>query len=301
MEAPSYNRPLAVASWLFLCFAWGSTFLAIRFTVETIPPLLVGGIRHTLAGGVLFGVLALRKKAPIDWIKYRNAAIVGALTAGLSNGGVIVAEKTVPSAEVALSFSVMPLFLLFLNWVAFERVKPSFSDFVALPLGLWGTALVLGTGHTLEGNLLNRYEIALLVACPIFWSFGSLIGRRIPLPQSTLLSSSVQMIGGGLLLFSLAILNGDLIFFTTGHPTATSLWGLGYLTIVGSLLGFSAFAYAIKHLDSRLVSTYAFVKPVVALFLGVSFGERVLTVPILSGAFLTLLSVATVVTSRFRK
>ncbi len=287
---------------VLVCFAtvyvvWGSTFLAIRLAVETIPPLLVGGCRHFFGGlFLLLWVLAV-SKVRATRREIATASGIGILTAGISNGFLIVAEKTVPSSIAAIAFTAMPLLMLLLNWLWFERVKPGFHDLLAIPLGIVGTLLVVGGGKTLGGASFGAFEVVLLVGCPLFWAFGSLLGRKLRMPSSILFSASVQMLAGGTFLFLLAGLRGD---WASG-TTLTSLWSLAYLTIFGSLLGYTAFAYLIQNVDPRLVGTYAFMNPVVALVLGLMWGEQILTTEVLLGALLALAAVGTVIGSRLRR
>jgi drug/metabolite transporter (DMT)-like permease len=288
---------------VFFCFAvlylvWGSTFLAIRLAVETMPPLLVGGFRHFLAGIILLAVIAAfgYRIKPEGML---NAFLVGTLTAGIANGSLIIAEKTVPSGIAAISFTTMPIFVLLFNWAAFEKIRPTLFDWIAIPIGFFGTSLVVGSGKSLSGDELSTYEIGLLVACPLFWSMGSLLSRKLVLPRSILASSAYQMIGGGALLLVLALFNHDVSEMFRHPPTSQSLWSVVYLTLMGSLLGYSAFAYLMKNVDPRLAATYAFVNPVVALFLGIWWGEKILSPEMLFGSALAILSVTTVILSRW--
>jgi drug/metabolite transporter (DMT)-like permease len=292
------QRSLVILSFVVVYIVWGSTFLAIRISVETVPPLLVGGFRHFFGGILLLLLLRLTGKR-IERRGIFQAMFVGLLTAGISNGSLIVVEKTVPSGIAAIAFTTMPLVMLLLNWISFERVRPSMTDFIVIPLGILGTSLVLSAGESFSGRSLNLFEVALLITCPVFWAIGSLVGRKIEMPKSILVSSAFQMVGGGTLLFLLGTFKGDWEQLGGGATSQASVNGVIYLTIVGSLIGYSAFAYLIKHVDSRLAGTYAFVNPVVAMILGYFWGEKVFSPQILLGAALAIFSVAAVFIGRF--
>jgi drug/metabolite transporter (DMT)-like permease len=211
-------------------------------------------------------------------------------------------EVNVPSSYAAIAFATMPLFLLVFNWLAFERVRPSRYDFIALPFGLVGSGLVIATGESLSGGRVESFDILLLIVCPSVWALGSLLGRRLSLPKNILVSSALQMIGAALLLAVLSLFHGDWDQFHIAAVTSRSFWGLLYLAVGGSLLGYTAFAAAIKHLDPRLVGTYAFVNPIVAVALGYLVGEQVGQASILFGAALAVLSVVlTFVGARHRR
>jgi drug/metabolite transporter (DMT)-like permease len=281
---------------------WGSTFLGIRLAVETIPPLIAGLARHGFGGLVLALVLFLLGRwVKPNWKEKKNALIVGALTAGISNGALMWAEVQVPSAYAAITFTTMPLFLLLFNWIGFEKVIPSIFDFIALPLGLVGCALVLLGGESLSGGHVGFFDAFLLVLCPSVWALGSLLGRRWELPKNILVSSALQMLGGALLLLLLSVFHGDWFSFKIESVSQRSFWGLLYLAVGGSLIGYTAFATAIRNLDSRIVGTYAFINPIVAVALGFFFGEEIWKMPIILGSLLSISAVALTFTgARYR-
>jgi drug/metabolite transporter (DMT)-like permease len=301
---PQAFRISILLIFLLLYFLWGSTFLAIRLSVETIPPLLVGCFRHLGAGVLLLVIRLCFSKVTWKMRPTLNALWVGSITLGLSNGSLILVEKTVPSSLPALAFTSMPLVMLLLNWVSFEKVKPALLDWVVIALGMFGTILVIGGGQSDAGRPLSSWEVSLLLANSLFWAFGSLLGRRLTLPSSMVVSSSLQMVGGGLLFLGLATINQDWRALQISPPSTESLWAVAYLGLFGSLLGYSCFAYLIKNVDSRLVATFAFVSPIVGWGIGLWWGEKTLSPELVLGAVLSIFSVATLVLTRicgFRK
>jgi drug/metabolite transporter (DMT)-like permease len=271
---------------------WGSTFLGIRLAVESIPPLVATFARHSFGGVALLILLLLAKRwqqpSRQEWM---NGLLVGSLTAGISNGALMWSGINVPSAYSAIAFTTMPLFMMLMNWIGFEKVQPSRIEIAAMPLGLLGCGMIVFTGKSLAGGNVEAFDVALLLLCPSVWAFGSLLGRRREMPKNILVSASIQMIGGALLMIVLAALHGDWQVFAATPVTARSFWGLWYLAIGGSLLGYTAFATAIRNLDSQVVGTYAFVNPLIAIFLGGFFGEDVTSPTVFFGISLSLAAV----------
>lgn len=283
----------ALALLITLYFVWGATYLGIRVAVETIPPFYVGALRYLSAGFVLLAILQLKGRLRAGRLEIRNALSMGVLTAGISNGAMIYSEKTVESGIVAIAFTCMPLFLLLLNAVAFEKKAPSGRDGVLLFVGFTGTALVLSAGDAFRGLALSAFEWCLLVGCPFFWAVGSLWGRSVKMPSDILVSATFQVLGGGTALL-LAGLAEALLFGGWDWRTASvvSLGGVFYLATFGTLLGYTIFAYLIKSWDPQVVGTYAFVCPIVAISLGILWGERFASPQVIVGSVFVISSVA---------
>lgn len=297
------TESIGLASLIAVYALWGSTFLGIRLAVETIPPMIAGLGRHGFGGLTLaLGLWLLGRWVMPSRRECRNALFIGALTAGISNGALTWSEVNVPSSYAAISFTTMPLFMLLFNWFAFEKVKPSKFDFVALPLGILGSSLVVLTGESLNGGRIETFDLVLLVVCPSVWAFGSLLGRRIAMPKNILVSSAFQMVGGAILLAMISVAHGDWVSFRLAGVSERSLYGILYLAIGGSLFGYTAFAIAIKSLDSRFVGTFAFVNPIIAVGLGYFFGEDVAQASVAVGAGLSVMAVVlTFVGARYRR
>lgn len=289
MHTPRFAVPLLIILYLL----WGATFLGIRVAVETIPPFYVGALRYLFAGGILLVLVKTRKSAKAQPREIKNAVVMGILTAGISNGAMITSEKTVDSGIVAIAFTCMPLFLLLLNAFAFEKKSPSRRDSILLLVGFTGTALVLSAGSQFRGAALTPYEWCLLLGSPLTWAIGSLWGRSVRMPGDILVSATYQMLGGGTLLL-LAGLGQGLLFGGWDGSTASvpSILGVLYLATFGTLVGYTIFAYLITCWDPQVVGTYAFVCPIVAIGLGVLWGERILSPQVLLGAVCVISSVA---------
>jgi drug/metabolite transporter (DMT)-like permease len=288
-KAPKFAVPLLIV----LYFLWGATYLGIRVAVETIPPFYVGAFRYLFAGAVMLVVLQAKGRLRASRKETQNALFMGVITAGISNGAMIYSEKTVESSIAAIAFTCMPLFLLLLNAVAFEKKRPSARDCVLLFVGFTGTALVLSAGDEFRGVALTPFEWGLLVGCPFFWAVGSLWGRSVKMPADILVSATFQVLGGGTALLLAGAMEA-LLFGGWDVSTASlaSIGGVVYLATFGTLLGYTIFAYLISQWDPQVVGTYAFVCPIVAISLGMLWGERFASAQVIIGAVFVISSVA---------
>ena len=269
----------AYIAWVIVCLVWGTTYLAIRVALETIPPALVGGIRYVIAGAVLTAILLVRGERLPARGHWPGLVLLGFLMICLGNGGVIWAEQWVPSGIAAVVIASSPFWMS-----AVEAVAPDGEPFtrrvlVGLLIGFAGILALVWPDLTAGGELGKQFAIglvALQVAC-IGWSLGSAYSKRHARNENALGAAALQMLFGGLMMLAIASGRGewrDLSF------TARSLTAEIYLIVVGSLVGYTAFVYALKYLPVSTVSLYAYVNPVIAvvlgsLLLGEPFGPRV--------------------------
>ncbi len=254
---------------LALYIVWGSTYLAIRFTVETIPPFLSAGIRF-LVSGVILLVWQRSAGTPMptrkQWI---SLVIIGNLLLLGGNGLVAWAEQTIPSGVAALVIGSTPLFLVVAEAIRPGGIKPTWQAIVGLLVGFAGIFILIGPAE-ISGSAtkLDSLGIAALLAATIFWSIGSVYSKHAELPKSTLMSTGGQMLMGSLGLFAVSLVTGELSKWDPSGVTAKSALGLGYLILVGSLIGFVSYGWLLQNAPISLVSTYAYVNPVVAVLLG---------------------------------
>jgi drug/metabolite transporter (DMT)-like permease len=272
---------------------WGSTYLAIRWTVVEIPALAAGSLRFVIAG---LGFIALaRARGPIAVTRPQlaSAALVGALMPGLSNGLVALAERSVPSSLTALILAVMPLWLALLQSLRGSRPAP--RAFAGLLVGFSGTALLVWSG---EGGAVSGAGVAMLLAASLIWAAGSLYARGADPPRPWMLSSGIEMLAGGCLQGILALLNGDVPTLLASSPSGRAVGALVYLTVVGAWAGYGAFSWLIRHARPALVATYSYVNPLVAVILGFVLGGEPLGLRTLCAAGLVVGSVVLVGTAR---
>jgi len=263
---------------------WGSTYLAIRFAIETIPPYLMGGVRFLIAGGALYAVLRWRGVKAPSRVHWRAALIVGGLLLWGGNGGVMLAEQYVPSSLAALIIAMVPLWMVLLNWRWGDRTRPHAGTMLGVALGLVGIVLIAAPGQSAAEGAVNPIGLMILVGASLSWSIGSLYSRQAALPSNALLSTSMEMLAGGGLMLIAGLLLGQGAQIHFDQISVRSLAALGYLVIFGSLIGFTAYVWLLKVSTPARVSTYAFVNPVVAVFLGTAFAGEELSVRVLTAA-----------------
>lgn len=262
------HRVKIVLAFLSLYLIWGSTYLAIRWGVETIPPFFMAGSRHLAAGVFLFFIMRQREKSEITKTHWRSAFILGGLMLLGGNGGVTWAEQHVPSGLAALLVATVPLWVMVLSWLQKDNARPGFREFTGIILGLFGLAILIGPEELAGGERIDPIgAIALLIAA-LSWSFGSLYSRKATVPSSGFLNTSMQMIGGGILLLILGFATGEWNRLNVGDISARSFFSLAYLAAFGSLIGYSAYIWLLKVSTPSKVTTYAYVNPVVAVIFG---------------------------------
>jgi drug/metabolite transporter (DMT)-like permease len=289
-------------TWLIIAFAtvyivWGSTYLAIRVAVETLPPFLLAGIRFLIAGGVMFAWLRWKGVPLPDRQQWLHSAIAGSLMLLGGNGLVVWAEQTVPSTLAALLVALTPAWFALLDWVRPAGKRPALQTAAGIIVGFFGVAmLVSGSGLSAPNGAANFSGVAALVLAGICWAAGSLWARYNAKPESPWMNAAVQMICGGAALLVLSCFNGEPAQFQYAHVHRQSWLALAYLVLFGSWLGFSAYVWLLKTTTPARVATYAYVNPVVAVLLGhlilsEPFGPRALgsAAVILAGVAITTL------------
>lgn len=268
------SRVQQLAAFVAVYIIWGSTYLAIRFAIETLPPLLMAGARFLIAGGLLYVFVRLRGAARPTLVHWRSGLIVGGLLLFCGNGGVVLAERTVPSGLAALLVSTVPLWMALLEWLRPGGRRPRLAVAGGLALGLAGVALLIGP-KAFTGGIGSVGGVLLLVAAAVCWAGGSLYSRNAPLPESPLLGNAVEMLAGGALLAVIALATGEAGQLHLAAVSPRSALALAYLVIFGSLVAFTAYIWLLRHVPTARASTYAYVNPAVAVFLGWAFaGER---------------------------
>ena len=311
---PAVQRPstLTVAAALGTVYVvWGSTYLAIAYVVESLPPLLAAGARFTTAGLTLIAFIvaqarwraargavrgpALRWPRAIEW---RTAFIVGALLLLGGNGGVSIGELTIPSGIAAVIIATTPIWLSVFDAVLTRRM-PSLLAIGGLLVGLVGVAILLLPSSGLDA--LDPVGIGILVVAAISWACGSLYARRGPLPANHLLGTGMEQLAGGLVLLAVGVAVGEIGSFDPAKVTTASLLGLAFLVVFGSLVAFTAYVWLLNHVAVTTVATYAYVNPVVAVALGFAFRGETLSLRSLAAAALIIGAVVAMVSGRPRE
>lgn len=264
------------AAFAIVYVVWGSTYLAIRFAVETLPPLLMAGTRHLTAGILLYLWNRARGAPPPQWRHWRVAIAIGGLLLLGGNGSVSWAERRVPSGLAALIVASVPLWMALLEGLQ-KRKAPKRAMVLGLLLGFGALARLIAPGHFAGQGRVDPLGAAALLFAALSWSAGSLYSRRAELPVSTLMAISMEMLGGGALLWAVGLLAGEGAGLHLAAVSSRSLLSLGYLIVFGSLLGFSAYIWLLGVTTPARVSTYAYVNPVVAVLLGWTLAGEAVT------------------------
>ncbi len=294
-------RPAVLLAFAAVYVLWGSTYLAIRVAIETLPPFLMAGTRFLAAGAVLFIWARLRGAAAPTARQWLAAVLAGGLMLGVGNGGVVWAEQSVPSGLAAVLVATVPVWVALADWLRPGGVRPTVPALVGLVLGLAGVAWLAGPGMRGGADGSTAGAVALILAS-VSWSVGSVYARHAPKPPSPLMGAAAQMFGGGCFLSLGGLLAGEVGRFDPGRVTAASLLAVGYLFVFGSLVAYTAFSWLLRQVRPTLVATYAFVNPVVAVFLGWALaGERLPAEALLAGGAVVLSVALVVVGSRGRR
>jgi drug/metabolite transporter (DMT)-like permease len=260
---PRFLVPLGL---LALYVIWGSTYLGIRFALESYPPFLLAGVRFLCAGVGLYRFLRMRGMAPPTPLQWRNAAFTGLLLLGMGNGLVCFAEERVSSGIAAVAVASMPLFAALFSGMYGEW--PNRRESIGLAIGFAGV-IVLNLGSSLSGSRLGA--LALLVAA-MCWAFGSAWSRRREMPRGPM-NTAAQMLCASVALLLVGFASGERL---PAHPTVRATLALVYLAVFGSIIAFSAFLYVLGHARPALATSYAYVNPPVAVLFGVWLaGEHV--------------------------
>jgi drug/metabolite transporter (DMT)-like permease len=265
-ETPSQWHIFAALASIYLI--WGSTYLGIRFALETLPPFLMAGSRFILAGSILLIWQARQGAAFPTRLHVRSALIVGSLMIVGGNGGVTWAEQHVPSGLAALMIGAVPIWIVVLDWLVFGGARPNGRMALGLLGGLAGLAVLIGPAEFAGGERISLVGAAALVTAAICWSMGSLYSRRAPLPSRPMLATGMEMLAGGVLQITVGTLLGEWAKFDPGSVSLRSGLALVYLGLFGSLMGFSAYIWLLRHTTAARAASYAYVNPVVAVFLG---------------------------------
>lgn len=299
MPAPAPPRAHLLIAFAIVYVVWGSTYLAMRVAIETLPPFLMGGLRFLIAGLLLAAWVAWRERP--GWPtrgQWAWAVLTGALLMVGGNGGVVWAETRVTSGVVALLAASLALWMVVIDWLRPGGRRPPALVWAGLALGLAGVGVLVGPARLTGAGGVDPLGTAFALGGSLAWAAGSILARGRGRPASAVQGSAMQMLSGGAMLAGLAALHGDLARATV--PSARSAAGLAYLVVFGSLVGFTAYAWLLRHAAPARVATYAYVNPLVAVALGWALGGEPLTARVLVAAGVIVGSVALITVGRGR-
>jgi drug/metabolite transporter (DMT)-like permease len=299
--AASEYRASLPAIWsalIVVYLIWGSTYLAIRYAVETTPPFLMAAVRFLISGGFLYTLRRCKGDPRPEAVEWRSAAIIGIFLLVGGNGGVAWAEQFVTSSLAALLVATVPLWMVLIDTFRPAGERPGLAAVVGILIGFVGVVLLIGAaaGGTDAANLSGA---AALLFASLSWATGSIYGKSARLPASQLLGTGMQMLAGGVALMLLAIVRGEWSGFEMAAVSPRSALALAYLTVIGSS-AFVAYVWLLRVAPTPLVATYAYVNPLVAVLLGYFLAQESMTVHTLLAAGLIIGSVVLVSTPRRR-
>ncbi len=290
-------RGQIIAAFASIYTVWGSTYLAIRYAVETMPPFVMGGTRFLISGLILYAWSRSRGAVRPTRKQWRNATIAGAFLLLGGNGGVVWAEQTVESGMTALLVSILPFWLVIIEWARPPRRRPSAAVLIGLVVGFVGLIVLIGPGD-IGANGISLAGAIVLILASLSWAIGSFWSRDADMPESGLLMTGMEMLGGGALLFLAGVIVGELRGFDVNAVSTASWVGWIYLIVFGSLIGFTSYIWLLDKVSPARLGTYAYVNPVVAVILGWAIAGETLSVRTGVAAVIVICAVALITTAR---
>lgn len=296
------NKGLLILVALFSVYLfWGGTYLGIKIAIETMPPFIMAGIRFISAGLILYLWARLSGTSRPNKRQWLGAVIVGVLLLLGGNGLVVWAEQLVPSGIAAILIATVPLWIIILEWMGKSQKRPNNGVIIGVLLGFAGiVVLVVNSIGMPDKNSIHPVGVVALLFAALSWSLGSLYSRIVDQPDSPLLSTAMQMLVGGALLLAASLFFGEWARFDIMEISFRSYIALGYLIIFGSIVGYNAYIWLLKNAEPAWVSTYAFVNPVVAVFVGWLIAGEQLTINTLIAAAIIITSVVIITFYRNR-
>lgn len=293
---PGPRRIELVAAFAALYIIWGSTYLAIFFAIQSIPPFLMAGARFFIAGLIMLAIARLQGPLKSTWLDWRTSLIVGACLLLGGNGGVTISEKFVETGLASLIVATVPIYMTLLGWMTGMSPRPSGIVWLGLAGGLVGVAVLLGPELRISNGSRAAIGMSILLLGSFIWSAGSIYSRFAKHVASPFFAAAQQMICGGLLLMLVGFFAGEARNFHPEKITLLSFGAFAYLVLIGAIVGYTSYFWLLRNCDPSKVATYAYVNPVVAVLLGALFAHEVVTLRTLVAAVLIIGSVALIIT-----
>lgn len=295
---PGSKKLKIIIAFAALYIIWGSTYLAILFAIQSIPPFMMAGARFLLAGLIMFGIARTQGTLTSTWEEWRTSLIVGACLLLGGNGAVTLSEKFIETGLASLIVATVPIYITLLGWLSGMMPRPKFLVWLGLIGGFLGVAILLGPAlqFSSAGSGNRLIGISILLVGSFTWSAGSLYSRTAKHAAFPFLAAAQQMFCGGLLLMFVGIVIGEPHRFDPGRISVLSLGAYAYLVLIGAIVGYTAYFWLLRHCDPAKVATYAYVNPVVAVLLGTLFAHETVSLRTLIAAAFIIGSVALVIT-----
>jgi len=288
---------LLIAAFAAVYVIWGSTYLAIAIGIESLPPLILSATRHLIAGLILYPILRWKTGIRPTRSQWQTAAVTGLLLILVGNGGVCLSERTLPTGVAALIVALVSFWMVLLDWLRPGGARPVPRVVASLVLGFGGLALLVGPAHLGGSGRVDPVGAGILFVATFGWACGSIYSKHHDLPSSPMLGVGMQSLVGGTALWIAGFLSGEAQQAHFGAVSARSWMAIVYLIVFGSGIGFTAYVYLLKKSTAARVGTYAFVNPVVALFLGWIGAGEIITLRTALAAGVILTAVLLVITA----
>lgn len=302
------HRIKFILAYSAVCLIWGSTYLGVRFAIETLPPLLMAGTRFTIAGIIMFVWAKLARAERPSWIQVRSSAFVGLMLVTVCNGLFTLAMGRVPSSIGALIATSLPIWMVLLDWLRPDGVKPHRGVFVGVLIGFAGILLLVqpwkvflnasGYGTPGTSHHLDLVGIGMMFIGTTGWAVGSIFARQTSLPASPQMNTTIQLIAGGIVTLIWGTLSGEWSNIHPEHFSMKSLLAFIYLIIFGSITAFTAYSWLLRNVSTALASSYTYINPIVAIIVGLTLGGEHITATVLMAMGIIMVAVAII--ARYR-
>ena len=296
--APNNQLLTTIASFAAIYIIWGTTYLFIRIAIETMPPFLMAGVRFIIAGLGLFLFMRLRGQPLPGRLHWRSAFIIGGFLLVGGNGFVTWAEQEVPTGIAALIVATVPLWMTVFDWTLFKGPRPDRRITFGVLLGLFGIVLLIGPQVFDQAAGISPLSWLIMILAPLLWSIGSLFSRSADLPKNVFVSTSIEMLAGGLLLLLIGALTGEASQLDVSAISGASWAAFLYLIIFGSIIAFTAYLWLLKHVQATRVGTYSYVNPIIAVFLGWLILSEPLSAQMLVAAAVIIVAVMLIIAKK---
>lgn len=298
MNKSTPSTALVILAFLSIYIIWGSTYLGIRFAIETIPPFLMAGVRFLIAGGTLYAFTRLRGMQVPTRIHWRSAVIIGGLMLLGGNGMVTWSEQYIASGLAAVLVTTVPLWIVVFDAIRQQKM-PGLQVLGGLLLGFGGVVFLVGPANVASDADINLMGVGGVILAAVLWAMGSLYSREAPLPEgSPLVSVSMEMLAGGVWLMLMSLVTGEYTRVDISAISLSSIVAVIYLIIFGSIIAFTAYIWLLKNVSPARAATYAYVNPAIAILLGWTIGDEALTLSIIIASIMIVGAVVMINTYR---
>jgi len=287
-----------ILAFIAVCIIWGSTYLAIRFVVETAPPFFTAATRWIIAGLLLYSVTRLRGASAPSRSHWYAGLVIGGLMLLLAHGTVVWAEQWIPSGLTSILVATVPLWLASVE-STHDRRKPDGKVIAVLLAGFIGVIILVGDMPTLGARTMGPIAALAVLFGAFAWSLGSFYSRSAKLPNSHFMGVALQMITGGVLLLAMSVVTGELASVKLYNISQRSLIAWAYLIVFGSLVAFTSYIWLLKQIAPARIGIYAYINPIVALLLGWALAAEQLTLRSIVATAIILVSVAVITSHKF--